>query len=383
MNTAHDFTKRLRDLLRREHVALAEFLLEVAAFDEKRLWVDLGHASLFDFLHRELGLSRSAAFYRKTAVALVREYREVAEALRSGRLCLMTVAEVARVLTRENRAEVLPRFFGLSKREAKVLAATILPCEDPPLRAVVTTVRAPSPAPALALVAPAPSTERPAAPPVLPVERSAMREDPAAAEQARRAAAAPEPPATTTEPLTAELRRLHVTVTDRFLGKLEAVRAALSHSHPGASDDELLEMGLDLLLERSDRRKGLVKKPRQVPGPSADAGHVPAHVRRAVWERDGGKCQWPLASGGICGSTVRLELDHVIPRAAGGPSTVENCRILCGRHNDLAARQFFGDALMDEFTRGMRGGASSGEAGRRRRAHGRLSSASGAASATP
>ena len=82
---------------------------------------------------------------------------------------------------------------------------------------------------------------------------------------------------------------------------------------------------------------------------------VPAHVKRAVWARDGGRCQWPVEGGGICGSTLRIELDHVVPRARGGPSTVENTRLLCKVHNDLAARHAFGDDWMDRFSR-KRGG---------------------------
>jgi hypothetical protein len=77
-----------------------------------------------------------------------------------------------------------------------------------------------------------------------------------------------------------------------------------------------------------------------------------------VWTRDGGRCQWPVASGGICGSTHRVELDHVIPRARGGPSTVENLRVLCRLHNAVAARHVFGDAWMDRYTRA---GAGPGE----------------------
>ncbi|HET8539952.1 MAG TPA: hypothetical protein VFL83_08790 [Anaeromyxobacter sp.] len=227
---------------------------------------------------RSLRLSKSASFYRKTAVALVRDFPGVAEALRAGELCLMTVAEVARVLTRENRAEVLPRFFGLSKREAKELAATLLPREDPPLRAVVTPVRAPSLAPALDLPIPPAPVAGSVAAPVLPVERPAAFG--AAAPVARRTAA-PESSPPIVEPLTAELRRLHVTVTDRFLRKLDAVRAALSHSYPAATAEELLELGLDLLLERHEKRKGLMKKPREVPRPSTNPDHVPAHARKA------------------------------------------------------------------------------------------------------
>ena len=50
----------------------------------------------------------------------------------------MTVAEVARVLTPENRDGVHPRFFGLSKREAQALAAELHPIAVPPVRTVVT-----------------------------------------------------------------------------------------------------------------------------------------------------------------------------------------------------------------------------------------------------
>ena len=129
-------------------------------------------------------------------------------------------------------------------------------------------------------------------------------------------------------PLTADLRRFHLTVSRRFLEKLDAAQAALSHSHPGASAEEILEAGLDLVLAQQAKRKGLVEKPRKV-APPAKADHIPAHVKRAVWVRDGGRCQWPLASGGVCGSTLRVEFDHVEPRARGGPSAVDNIRLAC------------------------------------------------------
>jgi hypothetical protein len=119
MENARAFTSRLADLLARERTALGEFLVQLAAFDARRLWLELGYASLFDFLHRELGLSKGAAFYRKAAVDLMRRFPEIVEPLRDGRLCLMSVAEVGRVLTPQNKDEVLPRFFRLSKREAQ------------------------------------------------------------------------------------------------------------------------------------------------------------------------------------------------------------------------------------------------------------------------
>ncbi len=160
------------------------------------------------------------------------------------------------------------------------------------------------------------------------------------------------PPRTHVEPLTADLNRIHVTVSRSFLKKLAAARDALSHSHPGATDEEILAAGLDLLLERAAKRRGLVEKPRKTPPPAAPGSDaVPAHVSRAVWTRDEGKCQWKLDSGGICGSTYQVQLDHIIPRALGGPSTVDNLRCACRVHNVRAAREVYGDELMDHFTR--------------------------------
>jgi hypothetical protein len=151
-------------------------------------------------------------------------------------------------------------------------------------------------------------------------------------------------------PLTADLRRLHVTVSRRILDKLEAARVALSHARPGATTEDVLEAALDLLLEKHAKRRGLVKKPHQAHR-SAKPDRVPAHVKRAVWTRDGGRCQWPVDSGGVCGSTLRVEIDHVEPKARGGPPTVENLRLLCAFHNRLAARIAFGDVWMDRYAR--------------------------------
>jgi hypothetical protein len=153
------------------------------------------------------------------------------------------------------------------------------------------------------------------------------------------------------EPLTADLSRLHVTVSPTFLSKLSAAKDALSHSRPGASEAEILEAGLDLLLAQAAKRRGLVEKPRKDP-PPAKSDAVPAHVKRAVWLRAGGKCEWRLDSGEVCGSTHQLELDHhPIPRAHGGLATIANTRLHCRPHNLLGARHIFGDACMDRYTR--------------------------------
>jgi hypothetical protein len=155
-----------------------------------------------------------------------------------------------------------------------------------------------------------------------------------------------------------------VTVSDRFLRKLDAARDGLSHAIPGATTEQVLEAALDLLLEHHAKRRGQVKRPRKggaraSPTPPTAEVHAPAaagrarnprsipvEVRREVWTRDRGRCQHPLDAGGICGSTMRVELDHVQPVALRGSPVAENLRLACEVHNKAAARELLGSAVM-------------------------------------
>jgi hypothetical protein len=305
----------------------------------ERLWVLLGLSNLFEYLHRELRLSRGSAHYRKVAAQLVQRFPGMVEPLRSGKLCITVVLELAKVITPENRAEVLPRFLGRSKQEAKAVAVEIRPAEVVPRKEMVT---------ALPLVSRAPVERVQPVEPVRTVELSANELPkglslPICAPPERRASV---------EPLTSDLRRLHMTVFEQFLEKLEAARKGQGHAQPGASAEKVLEAALDLLLAAQATRRAEVKTPQQNPRPTKNPGHVPAAVKRAVWARDEGRCQWRLDSGGICGSTMCLEIDHIRPLARGGKSTVTNCRLACRFHNQLAARQVYGDDWIDQFTKG-------------------------------
>jgi hypothetical protein len=154
-----------------------------------------------------------------------------------------------------------------------------------------------------------------------------------------------------------------MTVSRRLLDKLAAARDALSHSHPGATEEQIIEVGLDRIIERHAKRRGLVKNPRKSPPsvsapapstrtPRSRARYVPAHLRRAIWERDQGKCQWPTHDGGVCGSTCRVEVDHVEPFGKGGRiDTPEDGRLLCKFHQDVSAREVYGDDVIDAYTK--------------------------------
>ncbi|ACL64260.1 HNH nuclease [Anaeromyxobacter dehalogenans 2CP-1] len=363
MDDANEFTKRLVALLRSERHAMAEFLVALAEFDRRGLWRERGHTSLFSFLRRELGLSAGAAQYRKTAAELVQRFPAVEGALRDGKLCLSSVCELAKVVTTGNCAEILPRFYGLSSRDAAEVAASIRPVANPPRREVVVPVRATSaPASVTAPVAEpilfrAPELIAPSRAEPTGQSGSAHSAESARSEPVELRVASPVAKPSSVDWLEGDQARMHLTVSKAFLKKLEAARDALSHSMPCASRENVLEAALDLLIAERGRRKGLTARPQKEPRPSTRPDHVPAHVRREVWERDGGRCTFVLASGERCGSTHRLELDHVVPRARGGGSTAGNLRIRCRGHNLAEARRVFGDAVMDGYAARRRGGA--------------------------
>ncbi|ABC83923.1 HNH endonuclease [Anaeromyxobacter dehalogenans] len=302
--------------------------------------------------HRTRRLSAGSAQLRKTAAELINRYPAIEEALREGKLCLSSVCELAKVVTSENCAEVLPRFFGLSSRDAAGVAASIRPVENPPHRELVVPLRANAlvavPEPASRDAASSSEPDRVVSFHAHEMGSAVSVPEPLAPVPQAACAVVPVAKRSSVDWLCADQARMHLTVSKAFLRKLDAARDALSHSMPGATRENVLEAALDQLLAERARRTGLTAKPKERVRPSKP-DHISAHVRRAVWERDGGRCTFVLASGERCGSTHRLELDHVVPRARGGASTVDNLRIRCRGHNLEEARRVLGDALMDSY----------------------------------
>jgi hypothetical protein len=313
--SARDIDRRLADLVRSERHLVVQFVVELAGFAERELYRELGYTSLFYYCVRQLGLSKSSAFRRSEVARLIARFPVIASQLAEGRLSIRALVELREVLTEENHAEVLARAEGKSQEEAQLLAVEYKPKPVP--RDVV---RAMPPAPLVALSA-VPAETKPS----------------------------PRPPEVV-KPLTPDLRRLNVTVSADFMAELEQVRAALSHKCPGGDFEQVVREAFKLVLERDRKRKALTDRPRaQSETPGENDRYVPAAVKRAVWERDQGRCTWPMGDGEVCGSTHRLEFDHDLEVALGGKPTIGNIRLLCKGHNLMKAEQHLGRSFMARF----------------------------------
>jgi 5-methylcytosine-specific restriction endonuclease McrA len=94
---------------------------------------------------------------------------------------------------------------------------------------------------------------------------------------------------------------------------------------------------------------------------SAPRPHLPAAVRREVWQRDGARCTLIDERGVRCRATAALEFHHAHAHAMGGPSTSANLTLRCAAHNRLAAEHDFGAehmAVRVAHARGLGGGAT-------------------------
>ena len=71
---------------------------------------------------------------------------------------------------------------------------------------------------------------------------------------------------------------------------------------------------------------------RQQPAPTGRG--IAAAIKRAVWERDQGRCSYvdPM-TGRRCSSRHLLQIDHIRPWARGGGARLDNLRLLCHAHH--------------------------------------------------
>jgi hypothetical protein len=149
-------------------------------------------------------------------------------------------------------------------------------------------------------------------------------------------------------PLAPERFKLQLTISRATHDTLRRIQDLLRHSVPDGDLETIVDKALTLLLEHAERTKmAATPRPRSPIANSGTTRHIPAAVKRAVWERDGGQCAFQ-GSEGRCQETGFLEFHHVVPYAAGGDTSAENLQLRCRAHNVLEAERWFGLPLVRE-----------------------------------
>src|SRR5215510_5673477 len=131
-SNAVSFTQFLGKLLGNERGVQVEFLIALAEFDRKELYLRLGYPTLWEYCMKELHLCKGSTYKRTHAAALIQRFPQAAEVLRQRKLCMTTLVELEDVLTPGNFDAVVVQAAFKTKEEVQQLKAAMkAPAELP------------------------------------------------------------------------------------------------------------------------------------------------------------------------------------------------------------------------------------------------------------
>jgi 5-methylcytosine-specific restriction endonuclease McrA len=362
-----------RRLVGRSNQLLAALLEHLGEVEARGIHRTRACSGLYAYCIYELRFSEDEAYRRVAASRLVRRFPALLDAVASGELHLTGLLQLGPHLTGENLSEVLARAKHRTKTEIARLVRVLDPLPEVPARieplgpvSASLVPRTPTWAEFVGSMCPI----RDLAPGERPRDWTEGSPDQTPAVEAENQAesdgaeAAPE-----TAPARLEPQRygIQFTANEEYVQLVTEAQALLSRSAPRAGLDELHLRAMRALVADLKRQKfAVTERPRkrspETPPPAAPAPempekheltqdvalprqrgrYVPAAVRRAVFQRDAGRCTYTADSGERCHETHGLELHHVTAFAQGGEHTEANLTLRCHAHNALAAEQDFG-----------------------------------------
>jgi hypothetical protein len=344
-----DLRRGLTTLVAQDRATTARLLAHLAEFDARRLYLPAAYPSMYAYCVHELNFSEDVTAKRIQAARVARRFPATFEAVAAGRLHLSAVVLLAPYLTPANAGELLMAAGHKSKSEIEALLAERFPRSE-----TLALVEAQPAAAGRGGNLPSPGQmdgSGQAGVGACGLEHAPGHVEALGAERPG-APACQLPPAQVgtrakLSPIAPERFRLELTIGRTTHEKLRHAQGLLGHALPSGDLAEVLDRALDALIERLERRKfAVARRPRQRQRASADPRHVPAHVRRAVWERDGGQCTFVSAAGRRCPARRFLEFDHLEPVARGGRATLATIRLRCRAHNQYDAECAFGAGFM-------------------------------------
>jgi 5-methylcytosine-specific restriction endonuclease McrA len=367
-----DLLHELASLLRQSRRVEADLVAHIGEVDARRLFRREACPSMFAYCTEALGLSEAEAYLRITVARASREHPPLLTMLREGRLHLSALARLAPHLTVANRAAVLGRAVGRSKRQIEALIAELAPRPDAaavirrlPQRRVTGVDGLPN----RQQGGPAAGIRSSASPGVggSGVGGSTSPERELVPERVRGSVPSPGRPAAI-EALALARYKVQFTASAAFRDKIERLKELMRSSVPDGDLAAVIEVAVTEKLERLEARR-FAKTTRHRPvraGSEAQttSRHIPAAVRRAVHERDGDRCSYASGTGRRCSARGRLEYHHRLPFAVGGKHTVAGVSLVCKAHNRYLAEVDYGREAMARYARARApaGEARAGEA---------------------
>ena len=298
MNYKHlsdiELEKTLKDSVQEENKLKIQILHLLAEVERRRLY-SKQHPSLFEYCIKVLKYSSAAAQRRIDSMRAMKLIPELEEKIMTGELNLSSISQaqsffrqeskIGKSYSIEQKKEVLEKLENKSSRECIQELITISPQSVP--------------------------------------------------QEKRRE-------------LTPEKTELKVVLNKDLIEKLDKIKTLMSHKNPNMTDQELIEVMAEALLQKIDPEEKAKRVEARKQNHNAqilptsevkskNTRYIPAAMKMEVYMKYKGKC-----SHVNCDSRKFLEYDHIQPLALGGKTTLNNLRLLCRAHNQRAAINAYG-----------------------------------------
>jgi hypothetical protein len=273
--TNFQLENELKSLVAKVRELLHEILLRIREVDSRKLYLERGYSSLFDYLTREIGYSSASAQRRIDAVRLSCDVPEVIEKVRDGALNLSQIGHAQKGFRRkevsfQEKRSLLEKLSNAPSAQAEAIVAKELD---------------------------------------LPIEEKTKLKT-----QANGSV------------------RIEVTLSQDGHQDLLRMKELLSHTLPRGELSAVIEKALRFYLEKKEPKSTSAAEA------APPQKTISAQTRRQIFQRDK-VCQFKAENGRICGGRHQLELDHVQMRFYGGGNEPENLQLLCRKHNQWVAEQ--------------------------------------------
>jgi len=307
-----DLLENLDSLNEKERKLKVKVLLYLREIDRRKLYLEEGFSSMFNFCVKYLKYSESTAVRRIKAERALGRSKRVINMLLSGEMTITGLSKIEPICRPENTEAILEKAAGCSCRELDILKAHYCPSEPKPEKVRPVFVK----------------TE-------LKIKSNGGRKFTANAEAAA--------------PVLEEKYRLEFSVSAETMNKIKRAKSLLSTRYPkGVKLETLLEQLLDNYLEKSDPERREANNDIKL-NKLERTRYIPQKIKDIVFKRDGGRCSFVGNNGRRCGSAWNLQYDHIVPFGKGGDNSPENLRLLCGKHNQLMTEREYGEEQMQQF----------------------------------
>jgi len=311
--TVTEINTHLLGLVRNERKLTLEIISYISLFERCGGYLKMGYSSMHQYLTRALGYSDDQAYRRLKAARLLHQVPGVAEKIKEGSLNLTQISEAQKsfelaqketgsAIKIDKKLEVLDSIANTNNFQTKAILSEELNLK------------------------------------------------PNEGERAK--------------PQSNKTVRLEITLTQEQFEKLNEIKSLLSHKIPSQNTAEVLNSLFEQFLMKHEltskqtleptseekklkvnneiKEKALSPKREKVPVSNSvetRSRYISTPIRRLIYQRAQGCCEYRYQHGVRCTSRYRLEFDHIVPVALKGSSEAENLRLVCSMHNSYLASQ--------------------------------------------